>query len=149
MSKRYYLAPVIGSGNRADPRPWTATTGPYRAKVADYTGGYTAVIPTDNDPASPNYGKPVFPWALCLADVPDHTPLINDAALEALADVALDIKVSAVGNAARKRLSDALTRFGISTAIVTNADAYRDVIRGIGQALDGNFNENNFDVRNG
>mgnify|MGYP001585652372 CR=1 FL=1 len=131
MAKRYYLSPVIGDGSEDNP---------VRAKVKDYGVSQAPVIPSGPD------GMPLFNWCLVVVNTVNHAPLLADVAIDALPDVPLDLKVNSIHTSARQAMVSALTKRGIDTSIITQADGYRDVIRGIGQVLQANFNENNFDV---
>jgi hypothetical protein len=132
--RRYLLSPVVGSGTRADP---------YRAKVRDLLAGQNAgvvsLIPTGPD------GKPIARWCLCLVDAPNLTAVLADAAVGALPDFPLDVKVNAMALQTRLALTAVLAAFQVDTGIVVRADAFRNVVRAIGQALDPSFDENNFD----
>lgn len=129
--KRYYLSPIVGTGDETDP---------YRPKVADYGVNWVGVIP------SLPTGQPAFSWALVLVEAVNHGKILADAAIDALPDFPLDGKVSAIQTATKNRMLEAMTARGINTSFVGSADGYRDVVRGIGRALEATFDENHFDV---
>lgn len=128
--KRYYLSPIVGDGTRGNP---------YRAKIQDYGVTVAALIPTDAN------GVPTRPWCLCHVEAQNHIPLLADAALEALPDVSLDVKWTAVGTAVQRRLENAMAARGV-TIVSDGQTGYREIIRQIGQALEPTFSENNFSV---
>ena len=123
---------MVGTGDEFDP---------YRPKVADYGVDWVGTIPTH-----PDTGKPVFTWTLVLVNTVNHGKLLADNSIDAMPDFPLDGKVSAINTATKNAMISKLQARGIDTAFVSNADGYRDVIRGIGQKLEPSFNENNFDV---
>lgn len=130
MSKRYYLAPIVGDGSEENP---------YRAKVPRGVN-HVAEIKIGPD------GKPASAYALVLVAAINHVPLLSDADLDALPDFPKDAKVNAMHAATKTAMRAAMTRRGIPTDSADNADGYRDVIRAIGRALNSNFHEDNFDV---
>ncbi len=132
MSKRYYLAPVVGDGSEENA---------YRLKVADYGVNHTAVIASD-----PTTGRPVVPWGLAIVATPNHLPLLQDSTLDAAPDVAFDTKWTAIRTKTRAEFATRLQARGIDTSFLSSVDGFRDVIRHLGQVLDTNFAEDNFDV---
>jgi len=73
--------------------------------------------------------------------------VLKDKTMDALPDVSLDLKVSAIGNKERQRAQSVLDKHGISFVSVGQSDSYRELIDGIGKALDSTFTSNNFDVQ--
>jgi len=131
MAKRYYLAPVIGTGTMDDA---------FRPQTKNYGGTSTAVIPSHQ-----TTGQPLFTWALVIVDKVDHTGLLADTAIDPLPDISLDSKISTLSNTMKNRLTAALTKYGIDPT--TNANTtLRDIVLRCGQKLDPTFSENNFDV---
>ncbi len=130
--KRYYISKIIGDGSDLNP---------YRTKVAGYGVNHVSVI--ENDPAT---GAPLHAFALCLVNAVNHAPLLIDPDIDALPDVGLDIKMSAVHTATKNALLSRLTARGFDTADFGTADGFRDVVKGIGLQLSPTFNENHFDV---
>lgn len=130
--KRYYLSPIIGDGSESDS---------FRPKIADYGVSWVGVIPSD-----PVTGRPLHEFALVLVEAVNHAAILADTTIDALPDFPLDGKVSAINTATKNRMISTLERRGIDTSFVSNADGYRDMIRGIGKGLDLNFDENHFDV---
>lgn len=130
MSKRYYLAPIVGDGSEQNP---------FRAKVPRGVN-HVAEIKIGPD------GKPASAYALVLVAAINHLPLLTDPEIDALPDFPKDAKVNAMHAATKTAMRAAMTKRGIPTADVDNADGYRDVIRSIGRGLNGNFHEDNFDV---
>lgn len=130
--KRYYLSDIIGDGTEENP---------FRPAVADLGVAWSGSIPTD-----PDTGKPLKTWALVIVSAANHAALRADNRIAALPDFPLDGKVSAINTTTKNGMLNALTKRGIDTSFVGNADGYRDVIRGVGRAADPVFDENNFDV---
>lgn len=131
--KRYYLSPIIGTGAWGDA---------YRDVIADVPGvTRKALIKTD-----PDTGAPLVPWALVQVSTANHSRIISDKRNAVLPDVPLDVKLTAIQSATKAAMKNDFARFGIPTALIDNADGYRDAIRGIGSLLDPNFNENDFDA---
>jgi hypothetical protein len=130
--KRYYMVDIIGSGTDDDP---------YRPAL-DFAGiRYAGVIPSNPD------GTPASTWALCIVAAKDHNMLRNDSRIDALPDFPMDGKVSAINNATKGLMKAALTRRNLNAnTLVEDKDGYRDVIRGIGRALEPAFSEDKFDV---
>ena len=137
MAKRYYLATVIVDVDPVEGGPRV------RAKTAFYAISQSAVIPSGPD------GMPLFNWALVVVNGVNHAPLLADSQIDALPDVPLDVKVNAITTSVRQDMSAALARRGIAAAVITQADGYRDVIRGLGRVLQADFNENGLDVAAG
>jgi len=131
MAKRYYISPIIGDGTE---------TNPYRAKVSDHGKPWVGVIPTDET------GKPIKDWALVLVDTANHKPIVDDNAIDALPDVSLDVKLSAIGSSERGKMASALAGRGISDN-TNSSDSYRVLVNGIGKQLDALFTVDNFDIR--
>ena len=82
MSKRYYISPLIGTGNEFDP---------FRPKVADYGVSWVGSIPNN-----PETGQPLFNYCLVLVNTQNHGQLIADSAIDSLPDFPLDGKVSSI-----------------------------------------------------
>lgn len=137
--KRYYLCDVIGDGDPdVDPTP---TTGPFRPAVADHGVSWAGMIPSD-----PVTGHPLHSWSLVVVEAKDHSALRQDARIDPLPDFPMDGKVSAINASTRGQALAALTRRAIATGVFSNADGYREVIRGIGRQLHAEFDENKLDV---
>lgn len=130
--KRYYISTIIGDGSEFDP---------FRPKIADYGVSWVGVIPSD-----PTTGQPLFPWTLVLVEAISHASLLADRDITPLPDFPMDGKVSAINTATRNRMVADLQAQGVDTSFIGSADGYRDVIRGIGRALEASFDENGFDV---
>jgi len=131
MSRRYYLAPIIGAGTMEDP---------YRAKVTAYHVNHSAVIPTGAD------GHPTSAWALCVVEAPDHTALIADSELDALPPLTIDENLSRLSVGARAVLLDKLTTLGIDITGIDQDTTFRTVLRRLGQHLDAKFHEDRMSV---
>jgi hypothetical protein len=133
VTKRFYLAPVVGSGTDLDP---------YRAKVPSGTN-YVTVIPSKPD------GTPAFPW--CVVRVARASGLFvdldADADVDRWPDFPLDTMVRDIPVAERTRLADALTRRGIDTSDVVGTTTLRQILRRVGRLLDARFSEIVTDVR--
>lgn len=138
--KRYYLSNVIGDGN-IDALP-SETEGPHRPAVDLYGVSWVSIMSASDTET----GAPLLPWCLVLVNADDHLPLMADSRMHVLPDVSLALKVSAINAATRTDLLAALAARGLPSSIVTGAELYCDVIRGIGQVLDAAFNESTFDI---
>lgn len=135
MSKRYYIAPVVGEGTEESP---------YRAKVP---AGVNYVAEIDIHPAGhPQEGRPAKPWALVMVATADHTALLEDPDLDALPDVGLETTIANIPTAARANMRERFTARGINGRIAQDADTMRDVIRSAGRNLNPTFHEDNFNV---
>lgn len=133
MAKRWYLAPVTGTGTLADP---------YRAKLPVGTN-HSAVIATD-----PKTGVPVLPW--CLVKVARGSgafgDLDGDGDLDPLPVIALDAKVSDLAPSVRTRFAAGLEKRGIDTSDVRGATTIRQIVRRVGRMLDADFHEDATDA---
>lgn len=131
MATRYYICDVIGDGTDDNP---------YRADLQDAPGidGISAVIASGPD------GRPAFPYALCVVEASNHLPLRARQGVDALPEVSLDNRMSAVSQAARARLDNAMARRGIPSTGFAVAEGYRDVIRLLGQRLESAFDPDRF-----
>ena len=137
MAKRYYLSNIVGTGDESDP---------YRPAVADLGVNWVGSIPTHPE-GHPDYGKPVHTWALVMVAAKDHAAVRTHPGVDSLPDFPLDGKVSAINQATKGLMKAALVRRGLDAdALVDAKDGFRDVIRGIGRALEPVFDENRFDV---
>lgn len=128
--KRYYLCDVI---TRSDPDLGTVR----EPAVAAYPVNWSAVISDGKD------------FALVIVAAKNHAPLLADSRIKALPDFPLDAKVQAMQSATKSAFRALLSSRGAPTAVLDNADGYRDAIRGVGRVLDGAFDENNFDAIDG
>lgn len=131
MSKRWFLASLIGSG--ADT---VQVRDPYRValdgKLSD--GGYHALIPTDAN------GQPSTGWALVLVDTTSFAALDADAALAGLPSEARDTPLTP---ARRGVLNAAVTKLGLAN-IPTAASTVGEAIQALGRRLDPTFDERVF-----
>jgi hypothetical protein len=84
------------------------------------------------------------PWALVVVCHAIAVPPVSPALADALPDFPHDAKVSAMHAATKAAMVSAMTKRGIPSDIVTSADGYRDVIRGIGRRIDPAFHEDTF-----
>lgn len=130
--KRYYACDLIGDGSMDDP---------YRPAIADYGANYVAAYPPQDVSTGAYQGSHV----LVLVNAVNHTKLMADAGADVLPDFPLDGKLSAMRTTTLKEMNTMLEGRGFSVTW-GNADGYRDVIRSVGQQLDPNFHEDNFDV---
>ena len=132
MSKRYYLSDIIGTGDDMDP---------YRPAIADHGVAWVGAIEAD-----PLTGAPLYANTLVLVETDNHAKLRADDRIAALPDFVLDGKMTAINTAARNGMLTALTRRGFSTALINNADGYRDALQQIGRQRSPRFNIDAFDV---
>lgn len=140
--KRYYICDILGDGSDTDPTP---TTGPFRPAVADLGVNWVGAIPTHPE-GHPDHGKPVHTWTLVMVAGKDHAKLRDVPGVDPLPDFPMDGRVSAINQATRTEMEQAITRRGIASSVVTGKDGYRDIVRAIGQTLEPTFDENNFDI---
>lgn len=125
MSKRYYLCDVIGDGSEENP---------LRPAVADMGVNWVGEISEDGTKC------------LVLVSTVNHGPIMASKKADALPVFPLDAKTNAMNSAAKNALMAAMEKRGFATGYISGADGYREVVRGIGRAINPNFNENNFDV---
>jgi hypothetical protein len=136
--KRYAICDIIGTGTELDP---------YRPAIENVgERNYVSLIPTENDPQSPNYGKPKGTKCLVRLATNNVARLVGATGVDLLPDFALDAKVSAMHTPTRVLMRAMLQRRGLNPGWLDNADGFRDVVRNIGQALEPAFDENFFDV---
>lgn len=122
MSKRFYLTKVI----------WSDEDG-YIPKVRRPGVSFGWAMPSESDPQSPNFGKPLYEYALVLVGTADHTPLMNDPEIDAFPDFPVDGKWLSISDSARAQLVAALQNRGWDVAGIDNIDGYKEVIEWIGQ----------------
>lgn len=134
--KCFYICPIIGSGTDNDP---------YRAAVEDYNVPYSAVIPTHPE-GHPDWGKPIFNWALVIVGGNKHVDIRKNPAIDALPEWSPDGRISGLSAAAKAGLLKAMQKRGIGTSIINNQDDYRFAIRTIGKTLDPLFDEAGLDT---
>jgi hypothetical protein len=121
--KKYYVSTVIGDGTEFNP---------YRPQLSDSGVNHVAVI-----------NQAVKPWALCLVSAQDHD-VLEVAGNDPMPEFPLDAKMSAMGIGAKTAMNAKLNARNITQP--NNPDAYREIIRSIGQQIDPAFSEDNFDV---
>ncbi len=80
-----------------------------------------------------------FTWALMRINYSDYSVLANNPLIFMLPVFPFDGKMSAMGSAAKNSLSSTLGAYGINCSL--QVDAYRDVIRCIGQTIQPTFTE--------
>jgi hypothetical protein len=124
--RRFYLAPIIGTGTEEDP---------YRAHVHGHN--HSAVVPSDEQ------GHPLHRVALVIVSADDHAQLEDDPSIVPVADLAdFDIPVEELPNDRKAKLEAAATRHGLEfTGLV------REVVRRLGQVLQPDFHEDNLWVQ--
>jgi hypothetical protein len=132
MSKRYYLAPVVGDGTEHNP---------YRLAVVDYGVNHSAVIPTD-----PTTGAPLRAFGLAIVAAPDHAALLADGTIDALPLLDLDAPLSDLSSAVRTAIRNRLAARGIDVTDIPNSAVFRLLVRRIGRFLDAQFDERSHDV---
>jgi hypothetical protein len=130
MAKRWYIAPVIGTGAEEDA---------YRPKVPEGIN-WVAVIPSNPD------GTPRFNWCLVKVAATDHSALLNDAEIDAMPNIALDDPISTLSAAMRNAIQNRLEARGIDTSGITLQTTFRQIVRRIGRHLDTDFGENALDI---
>lgn len=132
MARRFYLAPVIGTGTEADP---------YRAKVPPGTN-HAALIRV-----LPN-GTIVLPWCIVRVAraVDDFTDIDADTDLDGWPLFPLDTRVNQLSVTQRNRLRTALERRGIDTSDVAGTTTLRTILRRVAKLLQPDATEATFDV---
>lgn len=138
MAKRYYICDVL---------PPDAGKEYYRAAVDDIPGvDASAIIPT-HPAGPPHHGAPIYSWCLAIVATKDHAAVRAHPGVDPLPDFPLDGKVSAINQATKGLMKAALVRRGLNAdALVDAKDGFREVIRGIGKAVEPAFDENRFDI---
>lgn len=132
MSKRYYISKIVGTGDEFDP---------FRPKIADYGVAWVGSIESD-----PVTGRPIHPDCVVLVATANHAMLKGDPDIDAMPNFPLDGKLSAITNATKTAMYDALTARGFDTSGLVNTDGYRDVLQKIGLQRSPAFDIDNFDV---
>lgn len=120
MSKRFYLADVLGTGE--------ADVDEFRPAVADYPVDYSWSLPCDAT------GRPLNSWGLVevtRADGADVVVMANDLRLEALPVADRDTLVLQIDSAALDSLRAALARRGIGSALIDEASNFGDMLDAI------------------
>lgn len=145
--KRYYICDIIGTGTEMDPYRPAISREIEAARVTNPTfdASYSVVIPTHPE-GHPQAGHPKFPHALAIVEANNHAIFSGKQDIDSLPDVALDSKVSSMHTPTKNAMIARLNARGLRGADVDNADGYREVIRGIGKALDPAFHEDSFDA---
>lgn len=118
MSKRWYIAPIIGDGTEGNF---------YRLKLPAGVN-YSAVIPSNAD------GTPKFTFGLAIVAAADHTALLNDPELDAIPNSNVDKTMSV---AERGAVILRLAARGISTTRVATEASPREIVRLVGRHLEG------------
>lgn len=127
MAKRYYLAPVIGSGaSMADARRPDLPIGlPFNYSFVERVG---------------------VPWCVVIVATADHSLMAGDPRLVALPNAPLDTPLSDVPQAQRDALVQRCSaRLGL-TVDLSQFTTYRQLLRGLARRLDANFREQHLDV---
>lgn len=123
--KRYYLAPVVGSGaSIEDPRRLDFPAGfNLSAVIADGVG-----------------------WGVGIVAAPDHSLLAGDPRLVPLPNMPLDTLLADVPQAQRDTfVARCQSRLGISVDL-SQFTTYRQMLRSIARRLDAGFREQALDV---
>ncbi len=131
MTKRYYLTQIIGTGTDAIP---------YRAAVGDAGMSHAVMIPS-----LPN-GSPRATWGLAVVAGADHAGALARPDTDALPPIALDTSLSTLSPQERKRVGDALVRWGVSVPADWAAGTLGALILAIGQSIEPAF-QGGLDVR--
>lgn len=132
MVKRYYLTQIVGTGTDASP---------YRAAVGDEAMMSHATM----IPSLPN-GAPRSTWGLAVVAGADHTAASSRTDTDALPPTSLDTSLSTLSQQERKRVGDALARWGISVPADWSTGTLRTLILAIGQTIEPAF-RGQLDVR--
>ena len=97
-------------------------------------------------PVDPNTGIPTKTFGFALISSRDMARFRSDNDIHIFPDFPLDAKVNAMQVQTRQGISDAMSRFGVDSQLLTQADGFRDLIRGIGREIRLDFVEDAFDV---
>ena len=128
MSKRYYVSKVeLIEGSDG-----------LEARVAAAKYG---TIVTQSINIGPD-GQPTQTWALAIIDAEDHTAAGKDPDCILLPSFSLDSKVASMHSPTKTAMMNRLNAFGIDTSVFNNADGFRDIVKGLGQANNAAFDEN-------
>lgn len=143
--KRYYLSRVV-----TEPDPDRPQSTVRKAKIE--------TIPHEPGEARVYAMHPTKPWCLALVDRINHLALQSDPDIRPMPDTAQAIMLSALSNAERRKITDALEQFGIpySTSSTPTgglqfdtSNSFKHLLRQLGQLLDPAFHEANFDANRG
>lgn len=137
MSKRFYVSKIRGDGSEENP---------FRPAVADHGVNWSGSIISDENEASPTYGKPLYADCLVIVATKDHGKLRNDPDIDPLPEFPLDGKVSSINTATKNAMIAALQKRGFNTSGVSNTDGFRELVQSIGRQRDPAFSIDNFDV---
>jgi uncharacterized protein YoaH (UPF0181 family) len=137
MSKRYFIAPVIGDGLT----PATA----FRAKLPASFTGHAALIPTDA------VGLPTSAWCLVLLSAPPavHAAYAADAQVDPLPALGWEESPKDfLTPAQRTALANRLVARGLTSAQAATliAGTLRQLVRFVGRRLHATFDEAKFGV---
>jgi hypothetical protein len=155
MAKQIFLSPVVGTGGIDDPyRPSIkAAVDAVNAARPGFPSSPALAALTSWMPVDPANGRPLRTWCICIVAAKDLRPFQAVAGTHPIPVLPLDVKVTAAGLGKLQALLNKLDALGIDKSFAVNpdgsikADAWREVIRGIGKAAgDTSFDENNFDA---
>lgn len=139
---RFCISPIIGTGGGEDS---------FRAAVLDVANINTsAIIPTDNDPQSPDYGKPKYNFALCIVAAANFAPVAQVSNLYLFPDYNLDGRMDGMEAEARTGMVQSVEAYDLDgeglffDASHDDGESYRQVLDRIGKQLEPAFNINNF-----
>lgn len=97
-------------------------------------------------PVDPETGIPTNAFGFALVASKDMARFRNDLDVDVLPDFPLDGKVSALHQPTKVAMRGVLEKHGLPVSLADNADGFRDVVRGIGRAINPAFDEDRFDV---
>ena len=124
MAFRYFVAPVIGTGTKADP---------YRLEVAVAGISYAAILPTGPT------GAPVFGWGMARVSAADFAALDANSNVVGLPEG--DMGVLTLGDLPanqRNRLTNWLSGRGVDMTGITNASTLAAILDRVGAFLGNN-----------
>jgi hypothetical protein len=130
MPKRYYISPVIGDGTRQNK---------YRPKISERIGKWSAVASIDL------VGKPFMLLIAAGTDV-ELDNATADTQNEQFPAISLSTTWGSLQQNVRNKISNALTRFGLSPAWIVNSTTLREILSYVGRELDPAFALEVFDV---
>lgn len=129
--KRYCIAKIIGDGTENNP---------YRSAIQKYNDLHYEFGGIAQDPIT---GQPTHTFVLAILKTVNISRLMADQDIDIFPDFPLDGKMSAMQTATKNKMVNALAKYGVS---ISGADGFRDAIRTIGQMIQPDFDENNFDL---
>ena len=145
--KGYYLSKIFQDVAGQYGEPGAYMHGIQKYPDTEYTGGE---ILTDNDPESPNYGKPVEKAILVMVGGINHARFANDDDIAPVPVSDIRMKVTSTKTSEKLKFKAKAKGFGFSDTevedIMTGADGWVDVLNHFGKKNNPSFDALNFDL---